>query len=80
MTAHPAPRQLPLPLPHAASYDAADLAEAMLQRIANPAWLAPGALVSLETSGAGPQPPEGLTVEAERRFGKAFLTLYRFPA
>ncbi len=53
------------------------MAESALARIANPAWLAPGALISLETDGARPTLPPGLQVEAERRFGKAFLYLLR---
>jgi 16S rRNA (guanine966-N2)-methyltransferase len=58
---------------------AAGLAEAALARIADPAWLAPGALVSLETDRARPAPPSGLAIETERRFGKAHLTLFRWP-
>jgi 16S rRNA (guanine966-N2)-methyltransferase len=57
---------------------AAGLAEAALARIANPAWLAPGALVSLETDHDRPAPPPGLAIETERRFGKAHLTLFRW--
>jgi 16S rRNA (guanine966-N2)-methyltransferase len=53
------------------------LAEAALLRIANPAWLAPGALVSVETDSSRLAPPPRLEVEAERRFGKAYLTLFR---
>jgi 16S rRNA (guanine966-N2)-methyltransferase len=56
---------------------AAGLAEAALGRIANPGWLAPGALVSLETDGNRPALPAGLQMETERRFGKAHLTLFR---
>jgi 16S rRNA (guanine966-N2)-methyltransferase len=58
----------------------AGLSESVLQRIANPAWLAPGALVSLETDGARPALPPTLAIEAERRFGKAHITFYRFAA
>jgi 16S rRNA (guanine966-N2)-methyltransferase len=56
---------------------AAGLAEAALGRIANPAWLTPGALVSLETDGTRVPTPAGLEIESERRFGKAHLTLFR---
>ncbi len=56
---------------------AAGMAGSALGRIANPAWLTPGALVSLETDGTQVPTPPGLEIEAERRFGKAHLTLYR---
>ncbi len=56
---------------------AAGMGESALGRIANPAWLAPGALVSLETDGVRVAAPPGLAIEAERRFGKAHLTLFR---
>ncbi|HEX8444937.1 MAG TPA: 16S rRNA (guanine(966)-N(2))-methyltransferase RsmD [Allosphingosinicella sp.] len=56
----------------------AGMSEAALARIANPAWLAPGALVSLETDRTRPAPPPGLEIETERRFGKAHLTLFRW--
>jgi 16S rRNA (guanine966-N2)-methyltransferase len=56
---------------------AAGLAEATLGRIADPAWLMPGALVSLETDGTRVATPSGLELETERRFGKAHLTLFR---
>ena len=56
----------------------AGISEAALARIANPAWLAPGALVSLETDRTRPAPPLGLEIETERRFGKAHLTLLRW--
>ncbi len=57
---------------------AAGLGDMALARIANPAWLMPGALVSLETDGTRVATPNGLEVETERRFGKAHLTLYRW--
>jgi len=55
---------------------AADLVETALARIADAAWLAPGALVSVETDRVI-APPPGLAPEAERRFGKAHITLLR---
>ena len=55
---------------------AAGLAEAALLKVADPAWLAPGALVSVEADRPLP-PPAGLVLEAERRFGKAHITLLR---
>ena len=55
----------------------AGMAQAALARIANPAWLAPGALVSLETDRDRPALPPGLEIETERRFGKARLCLLR---
>jgi 16S rRNA (guanine966-N2)-methyltransferase len=53
------------------------LAEMALDRICNPAWVAPGGLVSLETDSDRPAPPPGFSVEAERRFGKAHILLLR---
>jgi 16S rRNA (guanine966-N2)-methyltransferase len=53
------------------------LAESVLQRVANAAWLAPGAFVSIETDGAPLSTPSQLAVEAERRFGKASIRLFR---
>ena len=47
-----------------------------LGRLADPAWLAPGALVSVETGGALTL-PAGFAVETERRFGKAHIHLLR---
>lgn len=56
---------------------ASGLAEMALDRVANPAWVAPGGLLSLETDGNRPPPPPGFTVETERRFGKAHILLLR---
>jgi 16S rRNA (guanine966-N2)-methyltransferase len=56
---------------------ASGLAEMALARVANPAWLAPGAILSLETDGNRPPPPSGFSIEAERRFGKAHILLLR---
>jgi 16S rRNA (guanine966-N2)-methyltransferase len=53
------------------------LAEMALQRICNAGWVAPGGLVSIEADGSQLETPPGFTVEAERRFGKAYLTLFR---
>lgn len=53
------------------------LADRALARIAGGAWLAPGAWISLELNGEAPQLPDGLALEAERRFGKATILLLR---
>jgi 16S rRNA (guanine966-N2)-methyltransferase len=53
------------------------LAEMALQRIGNGGWVAPGGLMSIETDGTPLQAPSGFTIETERRFGKAYLTLFR---
>lgn len=53
------------------------LAEMALQRICNAGWVAPGGLVSIETDGTPLETPLGFAIEAERRFGKAYLTLFR---
>jgi 16S rRNA (guanine966-N2)-methyltransferase len=53
------------------------LAQAALDRVARDSWLAAGGWISVEK---GPEPlqlPEGLAIEAERRFGKARLLLLR---
>ena len=55
---------------------AADLAAMALGRIRD-GWLAPGALVSVETDGRPLALPDGYSLEAERRFGKAFILLLR---
>lgn len=55
----------------------AGLAEAALRHIANSAWLAPGALVSVEADRPLAAPPS-LEPEVERRFGKAHITLLRW--
>src|SRR5687768_1324892 len=52
------------------------LAEMALARLGDPAWLAAGGLVSVET--AGPLTvPARFALDAERRFGKARITLLR---
>jgi 16S rRNA (guanine966-N2)-methyltransferase len=53
------------------------LSEMALARVCNPAWVAPGGLVSLETDGERLAAPGGFDVEAERRFGKAHILLLR---
>ena len=52
------------------------LADMALTRLADPAWLAPGGLVSVETESALVT-PAGFAVETERRFGKAHIHLLR---
>jgi len=51
------------------------LALAALERAAG--WLAPGGWISLETHGEKLAPPPGLALAAERRFGKALISLFR---
>ena len=58
----------------------AGLAQQALARIAAPGWLAPGAWVSVEVSGETLDLPQGLTLETERRFGKATILLLRHAA
>ncbi len=56
----------------------AGLAEMALGRVCNPGWVAPGGIISIETDGGTRlAPPAGFSIEAERRFGKAFLTLFK---
>jgi 16S rRNA (guanine966-N2)-methyltransferase len=50
------------------------LALAGLDRAAD--WLAPGGWISLESHGEKLAPPAGLAVVAERRFGKALISLF----
>lgn len=50
-----------------------------LDRLLRLGWLAPGALVSVETAKAETVEVAGLAVEAERTHGKARLTLLRAP-
>ena len=51
------------------------LAETALERLGEPGWLAPGALVSLETGRRDIALPPRFSVVAERRFGKAQILL-----
>ncbi len=53
------------------------LAQAAIDRIASDDWLAPGAWVSVETSGEELKLAGPLRLEAERRFGKAVILLLR---
>jgi len=53
------------------------LAQTALDRIAGSGWLAPGAWVSVELHGEELQVPDGLQLEAERKFGRATLILIR---
>jgi 16S rRNA (guanine966-N2)-methyltransferase len=53
------------------------LAQQALDRIAAPGWLAPGAWVSVELSGEEIAVPQGLSLDTERRFGKATILLLR---
>ena len=54
------------------------LAQAALDRIATPAWLAPGAWASVELHGEALAHPPGFELAAERRFGKARILLFRY--
>jgi 16S rRNA (guanine966-N2)-methyltransferase len=53
------------------------LAAQALAHIANERWLAPGAWISVEIGGEEMAVPEGLTLEAERRYGKAQILILR---
>ena len=55
----------------------AGLASVALARVRDPAWLAPGGYVSIETDGTRPDVPTGFALETERRFGKALILLLR---
>jgi 16S rRNA (guanine966-N2)-methyltransferase len=57
-----------------------DLANAALSHVQDAAWLDPAGLVCIETGGAAFTLPPRLAIEAERRFGKARLTLLRAAA
>ncbi|HEY0271510.1 MAG TPA: 16S rRNA (guanine(966)-N(2))-methyltransferase RsmD [Sphingomonas sp.] len=48
-----------------------------LERLARLGWLAPGALASVETARDEAVTPGGFTIEAERHYGKAKITLLR---
>jgi 16S rRNA (guanine966-N2)-methyltransferase len=56
---------------------ATGLAALALTRIGNPAWVAPGGLLSVESDSERLDPPPGFAVETERRFGKAHILLLR---
>ncbi len=53
-----------------------DLAEMALERVCNAGWVVPGGWVSVETSGKPPITPPHFSLTAERRFGKAFISLF----
>jgi 16S rRNA (guanine966-N2)-methyltransferase len=55
---------------------AAGLGDMALSRIAD-SWLAPGGWVSVETDGSARPAADAFTLEAQRRFGKAFVYLLR---
>ncbi len=48
-----------------------------LERFAGSDWLAPGGWISLENDGRKIDCPVALTLEAERRFGRATIRLFR---
>lgn len=52
------------------------LVEMALARLSDPAWIAPGGWISVETDGPL-STPRGFTLDTARRFGKATLGLYR---
>ena len=53
------------------------LEQAALDRIDRDSWLAEGGWISIEKGPEAMRVPEGLQIEAERRFGKARLLLLR---
>lgn len=53
------------------------LAQLAIGRLADPRWLAPGAWLSVELSKEELVLPDTLSLEAERRFGKARILLLR---
>jgi 16S rRNA (guanine966-N2)-methyltransferase len=53
------------------------LAQAALGRLASESWIAEGGWISIEKGPEALQLPEGVAVEAERRFGKAHIMLLR---
>ena len=53
----------------------AGLAQAALERLTQPGWLAPGAWISVEVEDEALVAPSGLAIETERRYGKARLIL-----
>jgi 16S rRNA (guanine966-N2)-methyltransferase len=50
-----------------------------LERLLRLGWIAPGALASVETAKREDVAPAGFTVEIERNYGKAKITLLRAP-
>jgi 16S rRNA (guanine966-N2)-methyltransferase len=53
------------------------LAQQALDHVAGRFWLAPGAWLSVELSGEEVRLPDGVALEADRRFGKARILLLR---
>jgi 16S rRNA (guanine966-N2)-methyltransferase len=74
---HAAPPRQPCDIVFLDPPYATGLAEMAVGRIGNAGWVAPGGLVSLESDGDQPAVPAGFTIEAERRFGKAYIRLLR---
>jgi len=56
---------------------ASDLQDKTLRHVADPRWIEPGGLVSIESDRSDVPCPPGLIVEAARRFGKAHIHLFR---
>jgi 16S rRNA (guanine966-N2)-methyltransferase len=54
-----------------------EVLEIALARLVDPAWLAPGGWVSVETAAGNEAVPDGLACEVDRRFGKARVRLLR---
>ena len=54
-----------------------DLADRALARIVQPGWLCAGSWISLESAQPLGRLPAGIAIDAERRFGKALITLLR---
>ena len=74
---HAAPPRLPCDLVFMDPPYGSGLAQAALERINGPDWLASGAWVSVELHGEELHIPVGLQVDAERRFGRATVILIR---
>jgi 16S rRNA (guanine966-N2)-methyltransferase len=49
----------------------------VLERLLRLGWLAPGGWATVETARGAPVAPDGFSVEAERTYGKARITLLR---
>ena len=77
---HAAPPSAPFDLVLADPPYGAGLAQAALERLALPGWLAPGAWISVEYQGEALDLPAGLAIDTERRYGKARLMLLQAAA
>jgi len=53
------------------------LAQRALGRVADPAWLAPGGWISVELQREALELPPGLSLDTERKFGRATVILIR---